>query len=565
MPLQGNSGMKLEIRDQLLRIECVGIELLKLKSSLARRLGNGLISGRDFVAFPLAAMPLVEDLIPGMCSDSPVADALFRYRRHSEAREKALELIESGETTDMPPDWSGILEPAQALAVAAMTVGGLLGLCLFDEQGSGKTVMTIAAFDKLREEDAVDAMVVVCPKSMVGEWPKDIAKFLGDKYAVVVAGGGRRDKYEAALQPFDVLVTNFEGLCATLTPLCSIAGSRRVLLVVDESYHLKNEQATRSGTARTLRAKCERCFVLCGTPAPHSAHDLVNQFNLADLGYTFGLFRRSSNPEHDWEEIARLVDSRGVFVRRLKGEILEYVPSKNFHVLRTEMSGKQSMLYEEGRSKLELDLRNLNDESFKKSLASYLSRRSTLLQICACPGAVDPTYSDVPAKYLALDPLLAQLIGENRKVVIWSFYRHSLDELEARYGHYGAVRVDGSVPAELREAAVRAFQTDPNVMLFIGNPAAAGAGITLHASFDAVYVSYSNQAAHYLQSLDRIHRRGQVAEEVNYYLLVCRGTVEEAEVIRLRGKELDQHRLLGDHIPWPVSLDVALQELTANG
>jgi SNF2 family DNA or RNA helicase len=98
-------------------------------------------------------------------------------------------------------------------------------------------------------------------------------------------------------------------------------------------------------------------------------------------------------------------------------------------------------------------------------------------------------------------------------------------------------------------------------MLFVGNPAAAGAGITLHASYDAVYISYSNQAAHYLQSLDRIHRRGQVSEEVNYYLLVCEGTIEESEVKRLRGKEIKQHELLGDVVKWPTSLDEALSEL----
>ena len=99
-------------------------------------------------------------------------------------------------------------------------------------------------------------------------------------------------------------------------------------------------------------------------------------------------------------------------------------------------------------------------------------------------------------------------------------------------------------------------------MLFIGNPSAAGAGITLHSSYDAVYVSYSNQAAHYLQSLDRIHRRGQKAKIVNYYLLICEGTIEENEIARLRSKELQQHSLLGDHIVWPSSLDEAISELT---
>jgi SNF2 family DNA or RNA helicase len=75
-------------------------------------------------------------------------------------------------------------------------------------------------------------------------------------------------------------------------------------------------------------------------------------------------------------------------------------------------------------------------------------------------------------------------------------------------------------------------------------------------------VSFSNQAAHYLQSLDRIHRRGQKSKRVNYYLLICENTLEETEVMRLRNRELQQHDLLGDFYTFPSSLDEALSELT---
>jgi SNF2 family DNA or RNA helicase len=222
-------------------------------------------------------------------------------------------------------------------------------------------------------------------------------------------------------------------------------------------------------------------------------------------------------------------------------------------------------MYDKARADLELELRNLNNETFKKRLTTYFQRRAALLQICSCPGAIDPTISDVPVKYVTLDELLERLISQGRKVVLWTFYKKSLDEIQERYLKYNPVRIDGSVTSSVsRREAVRSFQEDASTMLFIGNPAAAGAGITLHAAYDAVYLSYSNQAAHYLQSLDRIHRRGQVADEVNYYLLVCKNTIEETEIIRLRGKELRQHDLLSDHIPWPTSLDDALGELNTH-
>lgn len=96
-----------------------------------------------------------------------------------------------------------------------------------------------------------------------------------------------------------------------------------------------------------------------------------------------------------------------------------------------------------------------------------------------------------------------------------------------------------------RRDAVRRFQDDDTTMVFVGNPAAAGAGLTLHRSRVAVYESLGTQAAHFLQSLDRIHRRGQT-REVEYVTLLCRGTLEEAEYVRLLDKADRQADLLGD-------------------
>lgn len=554
--------MKITISDGEATILISGMQFLKLKTEIGKRIGKIRKTGKDTITIPASVLPLIQDLLDdeAKCNDS-VKSHLNAFKHHYIARDRALRIVEDGGTEGVPAKWLEVLDPAQATAVAAMTLQDILGLCLFDEQGSGKTVMSIAAFDVLKDNGMVDAMIVVCPKSMVSEWPKDIQRFTKEKYKTVAAEGDKKQKYEAALKDFDILVTNYEGVDVMLTSLVASAATKRYLLVVDESYYLKNSDSVRSENVGKLRSHCDRCFVLCGTPAPNSAHDLVNQFDLADLGYTFGGFTKSKDPAENWDEIAGLVDARGLFIRRLKPEILQHVPEKNFHVIRVDLKGKQALMYDKARSELELELKTLSNETFKKRLATYFQRRAALLQICACPGAIDPTLSETPVKYAALDELLEKLVSEKRKVIVWSFFKRSLDEMMERYHRFNPVRVDGSVATADRKAAVKSFQEDPNTMLFFGNPAAAGAGITLHASYDAVYISYSNQAAHYLQSLDRIHRRGQVADQVNYYLLVCKDTIEETEIIRLRGKEVRQHDLLGDHIPWPTSLDDALREL----
>lgn len=554
--------MRISIDIGEVTIHVSGMRFLKLKSEIGKRIGKLLKTAKDTIIVPVSALTLIRDLLEDEAvDDADIRRHLEAFEHHRIAKDKALEIVENGGVEGVSIKWIEALDPAQATAVSAMTLPGILGLCLFDEQGSGKTVMSIAAFDLLKENDLVDAMIVVCPKSMVSEWPKDIQHFTTGKYKTVSADGDKRQKYEAAFKDFDILVTNYEGVNVMLTSLVASAATKRYLLVVDESYYLKNSDSVRSENVGRLRSHCQRCFVLCGTPAPNSAHDLVNQFDLADLGYTFSGFTKSKDPAEDWDQISGLVEARGLFIRRLKPEILQHVPEKNFHVIRVDLKGKQALMYDKARSDLELELKTLSNETFKKRLATYFQRRAALLQICACPDALDPTLSETPVKYAALDELLEKLVSEKRKVIVWSFFKQSLDEMMERYRRFNPVRVDGSVASPDRKAAVKFFQEDPKTMVFFGNPAAAGAGITLHASYDAIYVSYSNQAAHYLQSLDRIHRRGQVSDHVNYYLLVCRDTIEETEIIRLRGKEVRQHDLLGDHIPWPTSLDDALREL----
>lgn len=101
-------------------------------------------------------------------------------------------------------------------------------------------------------------------------------------------------------------------------------------------------------------------------------------------------------------------------------------------------------------------------------------------------------------------------------------------------------------------------------MLFVGNPAAAGAGLTLHRARFAIYESLSNQAAHYLQSLDRIHRRGQ-DRHVEYLHLLTTDSLERAEYQRLLDKADTQADLLGDGGPDRITRELMLDELLAGG
>lgn len=82
-----------------------------------------------------------------------------------------------------------------------------------------------------------------------------------------------------------------------------------------------------------------------------------------------------------------------------------------------------------------------------------------------------------------------------------------------------------------REAQVHNFQNDPETLVFIGQIATAGLGITLTAISTMVFYSMSN----FEQTKARIHRAGQ-QKNCTYIYLIAKGTVDEKVLITLQSK-----------------------------
>lgn len=460
-----------------------------------------------------------------------------------------------------------VLDDHQWVNVAAMTTPNGFGLCVFDEQGAGKTVTFIFALDVLVSRDEVDFALIIAPKSMVAEWPQDFARFMGSFYRVVVLSGSRAEKRRALARKADVVVTNFETAVSMEAELRAHLGryGRRSVLVVDESYAIKNLDAARTRSLRRLREWAGRAFVLCGTPAPNTAIDVVQQVSLVDFGTSFDGVDIPVDRHAAQAVVQQILEAFAPYVRHLKRDVLPGLPVKRFTRVLLPLQPLQSQLYSRALQNFVQQLQDIDDSSFLRELPSFLARRSALLQICSNPRGLDRRYNETPAKLLALDALLKELIGRRReKVVLWSFYTASLDAIVKRYARFNPVRYDGTVArVEDRREAVRRFQDDDETFLFVGNPAAAGAGLTLHRARYAIYESMSNQGAHYLQSLDRIHRRGQ-EREVEYFVLLCEKTVEVNEYETLTAKDLAGRQLLRDQIiPAPTRDSMLLEVLAA--
>lgn len=488
------------------------------------------------------------------------------YKMRGRARQRLLELQDEDLVEKLLQEYqfNRTLDPHQKIAVAAMTDSLIDSMCLFDEQGSGKTVMTIHAFDLMAQNGEYNSMLIFAPKNMLSTWKEDFRKFLGERYKVEIVDGNKKMKLQSLISAADVYVTSYETAHSMENSLRSLILRNRssMVMAIDESFLVKNAKAARSSAIRRLRNFCRRCWVLCGTPAPNSAIDVVHQFDVADCGVTFDSVVLPKEVESAREMIKSTVEKRGLYLRRLKRDVFPKIPGKNFENIAVPMENTQRSLYEQTLTGLITDVNALGEIEFRKSLQSFLSRRMALFGICSNPKQKFPEYTEVPGKEIALDKLLQELITlRNEKVVLWSYFRASLNELVERYRSYGVVRLDGSVKsAKARQEAIDLFQNDPKTMLFIANPAAAGAGITLTAARIAIYESFPVQTAHFLQSIDRIHRRGQT-RDVYYYFLLSQNSIEESEYERLLKKEGLGFELFGNAKPDTITREVFLREL----
>lgn len=564
--------MKAEVSDAgIVRISGTYSEIGPLKARVVQVAGTqGVLNQtRDFIEITLEIYVevrkktswTVEETV-GLQSSAEAKQQ--EYANHEAAREIVYQILEQDQHITGEKHWDEILDAHQGVAVNCMTVPGLLGLCLFDEQGTGKTITGLAAFDLLKKSGAVDALLIAAPKTLLENWKDEAEKFLPVTPKIYVAAGDKQARYRALRSIYDIYLLTYENLIADIESLKSLARTKRLLFTIDESFFIKNPDAQRSMAAMELRGYCKRCFVLCGTPAPNKPSDLVHQFTMADNGYAFGnpITQRSQVLE-DYEAIESIINSRGVYLRRTKKTVLPDLPDKDFKIVELEMSPKQRSLYDAAKIELILYLKSLDNQTFKRNLTTYFQKRNALLQICIDPSLIDPLYNEMPCKFSYLECALPDFIDTKReKVVVWSVYTKTIDRIVQSFSRYNPARIDGNVAKVAdRQITVKRFQTDDSCKVFVGNPAAAGAGITLHKAKTSIYLSYSNQAAHYMQSLDRTHRRGQTAASVEYIFLVAKNTIEVREIKRLIEKQGQQSNLLGDPESERLELEEILNDL----
>lgn len=476
------------------------------------------------------------------------------------------------------PSWFGLaLYGYQASGAVAAAEGRRL---IADEMGLGKTRTALAA----AAIDNPDRVIIVAPPVSLTHWhreasasnitmpgretltnitPTESTEDVTPAGHVVVINPRRK---QPPLPDVGTIIVSDSLLSARAPLAAQLRDWNPDVLIVDEVHRAKTWSSSRAKATRAMAESTTGArYAISGTPMFAQPVELASPLTVTgQLDPVFGGYRkfllRYSWKNHFGAYVARkatlpeLHDKLDghVWVRRRKDDVLSDLPAKSRHALivdvdlagfkeaHTEVIQKINDWVDEmtgpgGSLPTEKEVRAFANDSVH--LVSHLRMAAGLAKIDAATTIIEEWLNENPP-------------GEDglwdRPLVVWTHHKVVTAAMKAAVpGVSGDARViDGSTSQDERGRIQTAFQAG-TVPVLVASITAAGVGITLTRSSDALFVETDWTPANVMQAEDRIHRISQV-RPVTITTMIAPGTLDETVQHVQRRKAKVLNAVMGD-------------------
>lgn len=410
---------------------------------------------------------------------------------------------------------------------------------LFMDMGTGKSKVVVDLVVNLQHRRTL----IVCPKSVVGVWPREFERHGAMAVNVVAPRKGTvpvRAKQIAdalAMEPVDVpvvAVVNYESAWRDgLHDL--LLSTEWDCVVLDESHRIKSPGGKASMFCSRLGRHARRRLALTGTPMPHSPLDVYSQYRFLDpgiFGTSFARFR---------SQYALMGGYGGheVLGYQRQDQLAEKMYRIGFRVMADDVLDLPPVLHDVRKCELEPAARKaykaLEDDLFafwgegSITAANALVRLLRLQQTTSGWLPVEDAEGEVTLTPIsdAKEKLLGDLledIGPHEPVVVFCRFTNDLDAVRAQTEKLG--RTYGELSGRDKGGLTDRAEMNPDIDVIGVQIQAGGVGIDLTRARYAVYYSTGFSLGDYEQSLARVHRPGQT-RPTTYYHLQVEDTVDE--------------------------------------
>lgn len=436
-------------------------------------------------------------------------------------------------------------------------LGPLPAGATFSVPGAGKTTEALAYF--FLNATPEDKLLVVAPKNAFGAWDEQLFDCCNDSSLSFVRLRGGELAIRQALRnnPRFAIIT-YQQFPRVSELINDFLDRNEVFMFLDESHRIKSGTGGICAEA-ILKSSFlpKRKLVMSGTPMPQSIKDILPQFSFL-------------YPDKGIDETTAIDLVKPIYVRTTSGQL--GIPAVEHRLVKLQMGPLQTEIYQSIKSETKRQLIPLLSDISKASLREINKKIMKVMQFVSNPALLardidyifDPKLGDLLAKDIGPKIDYAckrarELASEGKKVIIWSQFVENVELIAGRLKDIGADFIHGGVDAgnededDTREWKIKQFHQNPNKMVLVANPAAASEGISLHKVCQyAIYVDRSFNAAHYLQSEDRIHRLGLKKGQIPIVEIIeCENSIDELVQARLERKVDVMSRALNDY-----SLDI---------
>ena len=420
----------------------------------------------------------------------------------------------------------------------------------FSVPGAGKTTEALAYF--FYSAQPGDKLLIVAPKNAFPAWDEQLSLCVeADDGVVRLTGGHGNIKNILKAKPkFSIIAYRQFSLTADL--LMEYLSKESVFMFLDESHRIKGGSG-KVIVDSILQASYlpKRKLILSGTPMPQSDADLDPQ-----LSFLY--------PELNLQRNSAIELIQPVYVRTTKDELGLARPQRT--IKKVSLTSEQQAFYlllKSETARQVQDISRFNKANLRRmgrsiiKLMQFVSNPSLLAHDVASTFSEELSKVLVERKSIKVDyacERARQLAREGKKSIIWTSFVSNVELIANRLEDIGADYIHGGVDAgddsasDTREGKIKRFHDDENAMVLVANPAAAAEGISLHqVCHTAIYVDRSFNAAHYLQSEDRIHRLGLAPDiSTNIEIIECSDTIDEVVNERLKNKVARMAEVLND-------------------
>jgi SNF2 family DNA or RNA helicase len=432
--------------------------------------------------------------------------------------------------------------------LAAHGVGGILA----DDMGLGKTLQTITHLAREHTGNAlVPPSLIVCPKSLVGNWQRELSRFAPQLRVRLHHGRDRRARSHD-LDGADIVITSYPILLRDEELFAELSFH---VLVLDEAQAIKNASGSIHAAVKNLQATHRLC--LSGTPIENHLGELWAQFDFLLPGFLGDeaqfRARYRTNVAQSLTDRARLdaLHHRVApyILRRTKESVAPELPPKIKTVVPIELSGKQRELYEAIRSAAHEDVRRaIRQKGFSGSALQVLDALMKLRQVCCDPRLVQmeaARFVRESAKLEKLEELLTTHLECKRRVLIFSQFTSMLSLIDRTLKQRDIDTLILTGQTENRQAKVDAFERG-HADVFLISLKAGGTGLNLTSADTVIhYDPWWNPAAQD-QATDRAYRIGQKRSVLVQELVVVSSVEERMRALQDQKRELSRAVLEGD-------------------